>query len=361
MRYVKVLSASMKKFFIFFFLVFLSSQSFSLALLDSVGTTTVKGEEYIVHEVEAGETLYALSRKYNVEVQAINEANAGSVSSLNIGQKLLIPLIIKKVPQGASVHIVKSSETLFSISRLYKVNVDDLKKWNNLAESSISIGQELIIKEGNATTQKEETEVNQTGSRKTHTVAQSQTLYSISRMYGVSTDDLVEWNSLGSNALNIGQILIVSSPGTNNTDAATNSSMLPPEEKDAYEVQVEDDIDEKSIVTTSPAVTVPFVPDENDTDEIAKPAAKIVEKGMCEVIENAPDTKKYLAFHRDAPVGTIMQVRNEMNNQSVFVRVVNTIPQIGDNSKVMLQISKKAFDRLGAVDKRFPVEISYIP
>ena len=82
---------------------------------------------------------------------------------------------------------------------------------------------------------------------------------------------------------------------------------------------------------------------------------------MCDIIEDVPDTKKYLAFHNDAPVGTIMQVRNEMNNQSVFVRVINTIPPTGDNSKVILKISKKAYDRLGAVDSRFPVEISYIP
>ena len=56
-----------------------------------------------------------------------------------------------------------------------------------------------------------------------------------------------------------------------------------------------------------------------------------------------------------------MQVKNEMNNQTVFVRVVGTIPNTGDNAKVILKISKKAYDRLGAVDSRFPVELSYIP
>ena len=60
-------------------------------------------------------------------------------------------------------------------------------------------------------------------------------------------------------------------------------------------------------------------------------------------------------------MGTIMQIRNEMNEQIVFVRVVGAVPNTGDNDKVVVKISKKAFDRLGAVDKRFPVELSYIP
>jgi hypothetical protein len=50
-----------------------------------------------------------------------------------------------------------------------------------------------------------------------------------------------------------------------------------------------------------------------------------------------------------------------MNDQTVFVRVVGPIPPTGDNGKLLLKISKKAYDRLGAVDSRFPVEVSYIP
>jgi len=87
----------------------------------------------------------------------------------------------------------------------------------------------------------------------------------------------------------------------------------------------------------------------------------VVQRGMAEVIEDTQNTKKYLALHRNAPMGTIMQVKNEMNNQTVFVRVVGPIPPTGDNEKLILKISKKAYDRLGAVDNRFPVEVSYIP
>ncbi|HAP63054.1 MAG TPA: hypothetical protein DCR93_27340 [Cytophagales bacterium] len=85
------------------------------------------------------------------------------------------------------------------------------------------------------------------------------------------------------------------------------------------------------------------------------------EKGLCEVIDGSSETKKYLAMHATAPIGTIMEVRNEMNDLKVFVRVVARLPQTTDNERLLLKISNAAYERLGAADKRFPIEISYIP
>lgn len=361
----------MKKQFIFLLFIFINCYqviAFSAYVSDSVGIESANGEKQIIHEVEAGETLYALSRKYNVDVNAIKNANGESVNNLSIGQKILIPLPKNLKTKGSIVHVVKSSETLFSISRQYGVKVDDLRKWNNLAENSISVGQQLTIKEVGSTSITTEVKQNQdvvTSNRKTHVVEQSQTLYSISRLHSVSTDQLIGWNNLGSNALNIGQVLIVSSEGSGATEqTASNSSMLPSNQTVAQDEKINNSMDaakssEKTITET--AVVLSPIIEVNEADNIEKPAEKIVQKGLAEVIEDTEDTKKYLALHRDAPIGTIMQVRNEMNNQSVFVRVVNSIPATGDNSKVILMISKKAYDRLGAVDRRFPVEISYIP
>lgn len=351
----------MKKHIIFLFFVFsVSYQGFSIARYsaDSLGITTKNGLDYIVHEVDAGETLYALSRKYGIEVQSIKDANSGSVTSLRVGQKVLIP-VSKSTMEGYILHTVKSSETLFSISRQYDVQVDDLKALNNLSGNSISVGQQLIIK-GNKEEVLEKSIVTQVPvtDSKTHTVEQSQTLYSISRMYGVSADQIKEWNQLESSSLDIGQVLIVSSTKAN-TENVSNSSMLPTSESnDQSEPITETTSTISPVVAATPVIITAY---DEEEDHIEKPAEKVVQKGFAEVIENTSDTKKYLAMHRDAPIGTIMQVKNEMNNQRVFVRIVNTIPPTGDNSKVILKISKKAYDRLGAVDSRFPVEISYIP
>lgn len=352
----------MKKYILLFFITFyLSSQIFvvSAPVLDSLRTVVEKGKKYILHEVEAGQTLFALSRIYGVEVQSIKDANIDNVTSLNVGQKILVPIAktISKFEGTGIVHIVKSSETLFSISRQYHVKLDDLKKWNNLTENSLSIGQELEIKESSL-----EKNSNNSKGQKIHIVKQSQTLYSISKKYAVTAAQLREWNDLDTDALDIGQTLIVSS-SDENVVSASNSSMLPAsddENKKAIDnSKAKNQAKQTAVIGTTSALT--NVSNDSDKDIIEAPSKKITQKGLAEVIEQTSDTKKYLALHRNAPVGTIMQVRNEMNNQSVFVRIVGSISPTGDNSKVILKISKKAYDRLGAVDSRFPVEISYIP
>ena len=341
---------------------------FSFHLIDSVGLTTLQGKEFIVHEVEAGETLFALSRKYGISVQDIKDSNEASVESLSIGQRIYIPFERKKANTEGIVHTVKSSETLFSISRLYNVQVDDLKSWNGLTENNISVGQELVIKTPGNPDADGNTEIaGEADGRKTHVVEQSQTLYSISIMYNVTTDELAEWNNLTSNDLSIGQVLIVSlaaEPAVAvTTSASDNSSMLPSEEIAEESTASTAGADASAPVAVAGGAVIASSNEDNspDTDTPSAPSEKITEKGLAEVIESTEDTKKYLALHRKAPIGTIMQVKNEMNGQSVFVRIVGTIPPTGDNAKLTLMISKKAYDRLGAIDKRFPVQISYIP
>lgn len=67
----------------------------------------------------------------------------------------------------------------------------------------------------------------------------------------------------------------------------------------------------------------------------------------------------YLALHRTAPMGTILKVRNEMNNREVFVRVQGKLPDTALTDKVIIRISRSAYDRLGAIDPRFRVEVTY--
>ncbi|MCG8311128.1 MAG: LysM peptidoglycan-binding domain-containing protein [Cytophagales bacterium] len=354
----------MSKFVVFIIIIFCNcfdGSAYSLYLSDSVGVT-VKGEiKYVIHEVEAGETLFALSRKYKVDVRSIKNANRENLNNLSIGQRVLIPIPKTTGSGGGVYHTVRSSETLFSISRQYNVRVDDLKKWNNLSENSISVGQKLLVKREAGQTDLADNNGNTLDSknRKTHVVGQSQTLYSISRMYGVSTGQLIEWNNLTSDALNIGQVLVVSA-SLPVTETASNSSMLPSPEKTAEKPRATDTPEEGKIEKAA-AIGADVVVDNPEENYSERPAEKVIQKGIAEVIQSNQETKKYLALHRDAPIGTIMQVKNEMNNQSVFVRIVGTIPDTGDNSKVILKISKKAYDRLGAVDDRFPVELSYIP
>jgi LysM repeat protein len=100
-----------------------------------------------------------------------------------------------------SYHIVMKGETVFSISRLYKISADSLMVWNHIVNSQIGLGQELRI----ANTAL----VSKSLENKLHKVSAGETLYQISRKYQVSVDALRLKNQLGSNEIKVGQQLLI--------------------------------------------------------------------------------------------------------------------------------------------------------
>lgn len=93
------------------------------------------------HIVQWGQTLYAISRLYNVPMSSIREANKLTDVSIVTGQKLLIPLLTP-----LQVHTVSRGETLLSISRKYGVRVVDIAWANNIVNTNLIItGQKLVI------------------------------------------------------------------------------------------------------------------------------------------------------------------------------------------------------------------------
>lgn len=107
------------------------------------------------HIVKQKETLYSIAQKYGTTVQELVALNELTGNDLEVGQELVIvPLNGEKVqskePDLNSTepvyHEVKEKETLYSISRKYNVQVDTLRKLNSLMDNSISVGQKLRIR-----------------------------------------------------------------------------------------------------------------------------------------------------------------------------------------------------------------------
>lgn len=317
--------------------------------MDSIGVEKIEGKWYLIHRVDQNETVYALSRRYGVRTSDILERNPDAKKGLSIGQKIEIPLKnYSPGQQGEYInHTVKPSETLYSISRLYEVGVENIKKWNNLESNAISVGQVLIIRKespGSATIASEE--IDQSGRKIVHIVSSGETLYSIANKYNVSLNDIRVWNSLDNNNVGIGQELIVGFTDEEDDVPIKANNLIGNERKDK----------------TEEPVKAQDIPESNFEEEIDDEGfKKITERGVASVIGGSESTKKYLALHRTAPIGTIMQVRNEMNDFTVFVRVIGKLPDTGENERYLIKISKTAYERLRAVDDRFMVEITYHP
>jgi len=308
---------------------------------DSLRLETIDGKQFIIHQVNEKETLYAISRRYGVSIMNILEFNKTADGGLEVGQILKVPYIPKSKVQTANgiVHKVAPKETLFSISKLYDVSVDEIKYQNNLKDNSLSLGQELIIKKsaGNAQIAKP-VEVASVNGR--HTVAAKETLFSISKLYGITVQQLKDWNGIVGSELKIDQVLIVAAPGNKPEVAKSDSTPVVPPVKES---PVYPAMPKETTIKISEGVS--------GTDEVK-------EKGVAELIEGTDGNRKYQALYNGAKIGTIMKVRNEANNREVFVRVMGTLP-IGSDSKVAIKISKSALDRLGAMEGKIGVEVTF--
>jgi membrane-bound lytic murein transglycosylase D len=104
-------------------------------------------------------------------------------------------------------HIVKTGETLFSISRLYDVSIGEMRQWNDINDLDVlSVGQRITIYT-NERLQASKPEVNATGKYTTYIVKRNDTLYSIARENGLTIKELMELNEKNDFNINEGEIL----------------------------------------------------------------------------------------------------------------------------------------------------------
>jgi LysM repeat protein len=291
---------------------------------------------------------------------------------------------------GYTTHKVMPGQTLYAISRQYGVSVAELTKLNPSAKNGLKAGQVLKVpaKQGAETPAAEKPvaapaakpENTQTGKpaipansgAKTHTVAGKQTLLGVANRYKVTMAEIRKWNNLKSDKLKPGQILIVSNESAVISPVSEPAKPEPIKIEDAKITYVKSETKVKgdkvkaetkteSIKASATADTTSDTEDAGIENKTVEYAGKVTETGLAEVINQAGDNNKFLALHKTAPVGTILQVKNIMNGQNVYVRVIGKLPDTGINEKVIVRISKQAYQRLAALDNRFRVEVSYMP
>ena len=112
------------------------------------------------HKVDIGQTLYSVARQYNVSVKELAAwNNIPTDEKIKIGQVLVIktplraavPIKVeeakeKSVSSGSSFHVVQKTETLYSISKRYGISMKQVQNWNGMSDQNVKIGQKLIIK-----------------------------------------------------------------------------------------------------------------------------------------------------------------------------------------------------------------------
>lgn len=154
------------------------------------------------YTVKKGDTLYGISNQFGVSVVDLKNLNNLKDNNLKIGQVLKISQNSGTNPNSTINYIVKKGDSLYAIARVYKTTVQEIQKLNNLKSNALSIGQELKIPENyvNDASANLPSYIN-------YTVKKGDSLYSIAKRYGITTNTIIKDNALKNNLLSIGQNL----------------------------------------------------------------------------------------------------------------------------------------------------------
>ncbi|MEX0981381.1 MAG: LysM peptidoglycan-binding domain-containing protein [Bacteroidales bacterium] len=186
----------------------------------------LEGKVYYVHLVKAGQTLYSIARAYNVSEKEILIENPGAIAAeLTIGQVLKIPsdpasAFSVDTGEGADRkknHILKPGETLYSLSRRYDCTVEDLLKLNPGIDINDIPVGQKILLPPDETV-RNELSFDEEGYL-FHKVKKGETLYSIARYYGVSLREIRSVNlELGWGGPKSGDVLRIPQPSTTSAE-----------------------------------------------------------------------------------------------------------------------------------------------
>jgi LysM repeat protein len=253
--------------------------------------------------LQPGETIYSLSRKYNTDVKTILDNNKLlDLSTLSIGQKIAIPLEKNLIFSGGLSEIppLQQRTPIF------------------------------------------------------YQVKPKETLYRIAKVhFNKPIESIMQLNDLNSFELSVDQNLLIGwllepiKPKITEITTALESEVpvdsgtneLP---KDTINLYIKNKLfAEKDTLTTYPTASI------KSRKEIA-----IWDK-------NAPNTNKMFALHKEAKKNSIIEIHNPLLNRTAFATVIGSVPKDSYTNDITLIISPEVAEALGALDKRFMVEVKY--
>jgi len=155
----------------------------------------ILGREYYIHKVKPGETIYSISKVYNVPREEILYINKEEVQNLQTGSILRIPKIDSNyVPSPLTKtsfkeHTVQKKESLYSIAQQYGITQDDIIKYNPQIKNGLKKGMvlKIPITENEQLSATDEFFIY-------HQIKNGETLQLLAQEYGITVEDIKEFN-----------------------------------------------------------------------------------------------------------------------------------------------------------------------
>jgi LysM repeat protein len=287
-----------------------------LAVEDSIGVEVVDGKTYILHRIEQGETLYRISIMYAAAVEDIYAANPGLLGSVYRNGQII------RIPARSSAPVMVREP-------------QDVKK-----------DQEQVV---SATTDRDPS---------LHKVQAGETLFFISKLYGLTVKELMTANDMTSTDIREGQILRVET-----SQNPSQSTVAEPKQ-----VALEDSL------TASQVGSTPSWPQEIEADFTSLDYSDQYRRSLYSgnyveleangavawVPELTPHSQGFYALHKTIPVGSVIRVKNPINDNYVFAKVVGRLRETSGGDNIVLKLPSTAKARLKAFDDAMYVEIAYL-
>lgn len=352
-----------------------------------------------LHTVQQGETLFSISRQYNLTVTNLRSWNQLESDALSQGQTLRIH---PPGGEGRVTHTVSAQESLFGISRMYNVTIAEIQQWNNLSGTNLDTGQELIIYPQDSPTREsipesaeEQTTGTQTAPPQTeelrsivdrtaepsdsrgentyYTVKSGDSLFGIAREHNMTINELRRLNGIEGDALRVGQRLAVRDVRSAPSVAETAENSTPQGKFVLYSVQSGETVQELlekfqmseaeltalnpglglNSLSSGQRITV-LLPPSRIFSNPYRSGANLEDLGRVDVsvykendIAN-PTTSGELynpeqltAAHPNMALGNVVYIENPSNGNGIFVKLNDRHSGSG------LKLSHKAYQMLG--------------
>lgn len=326
--------------------------SAAMAIMSIGGVCAQTTFGFFTHTVTKGQSLYSIASMYNVTIDEIVRLNPGSEERIKAGEALKIPQ--KKDNGQPAYHTIQAGETLYKLTVHYGVSAQDICRANpGLSAKNFRIGQVIAIPAKKVVKEEPKPETPPSvkpseplkpNCRDMHRVQRKETIYSISKLYGITEEELIAANpELRTKKLKRGKFICIpyAKASSDNTNASATSQAV-----SDMELFRQNQKESKKYASIKAAVLLPFMTKENgNRDE----QVRMVEyyEGFLMAVDSlkqqgvSVDIHTYDSGNTTATITQLINTKKELKDMDIIFGPLHT-----DQVKIMADFAKKNKIRL---------------
>lgn len=190
-------------------------KNLGIALLLLLVTSCIQQQQYISYKVQKGETISSIAKRYGITEGELLRVNPGIGKNPPENTVIVVPErkgILKQTKETSnnqsakeySIYTARKGDTLFSLSKRFGMTIDELKEINPILKDGLKAGMELLYVKGNEVSEEAEDSLE---GYEIHTVVKGDTVYNLTHRYHISEEELYGLNPELSKGLKIGMLL----------------------------------------------------------------------------------------------------------------------------------------------------------